>query len=167
MKIQAAVFYEPGVPFQVETLDLAAPRAGEVLVKVAAVGVCHSDWHLMTGATKHPLPVVPGHEGAGLVAGVGPGVDRVALGDHVALNWAPNCGKCFYCLNDRPSLCAAYVGPLWAGVMLDGSTRLSSAGGLFIRGKWSASRAPACTAGRGPAIIRRVARPMADRSGDL
>ena len=128
MKIQAAVFYEPGVPFQVETLDLAAPRAGEVLVKVAAVGVCHSDWHLMTGATKHPLPVVPGHEGAGLVAGVGPGVDRVALGDHVALNWAPNCGKCFYCLNDRPSLCAAYVGPLWAGVMLDGSTRLSKDG---------------------------------------
>jgi S-(hydroxymethyl)glutathione dehydrogenase / alcohol dehydrogenase len=128
VKIKAAVFYEPGVPFKVETLDLAAPGAGEVLVKVAAVGVCHSDWHLMTGATQHPLPVVPGHEGAGVVAGVGPGVDRVAQGDHVALNWAPNCGKCFYCLNDRPSLCAAYVGPLWAGTMLDGSTRLSKDG---------------------------------------
>ncbi len=128
MKIKAAVFYEPGVPFKVETLDLEEPRAGEVLVKVAAVGVCHSDWHLMTGATKHPLPVVPGHEGAGVVAAMGPGVERVKLGDHVALNWAPNCGKCFYCLNDRPSLCAAYVGPLWAGVMLDGSTRLSQNG---------------------------------------
>src|SRR5258707_11700366 len=128
MKIKAAVLYEPGMPFAVETLDLEAPRAGEVLVKVAAVGVCHSDWHLMTGATKHPLPVVPGHEGAGVVAAVGPGVNVVALGDHVALNWAPNCGKCFYCLNDRPSLCAAYVGPLWAGVMLDGSTRLSKDG---------------------------------------
>src|SRR5258708_31045301 len=128
MKIKAAVFYEPGVPFRVEVLDLEAPRAGEVLVKVAAVGVCHSDWHLMTGATKPPLPVVPGHEGAGVVAGVGPGVARVALGDHVALNWAPNCGKCFYCLNDRPSLCAAYVAPIWAGTMLDGSTRLSKGG---------------------------------------
>jgi len=128
MKIKAAVFYEPGVPFKVETLDLEAPRAGEVLVKVTAVGVCHSDWHLMTGATRHPLPVVPGHEGAGVVETVGPGVDRVKPGDHVALNWAPNCGKCFYCLNDRPSLCAAYVGPLWAGTMLDGSTRLSKAG---------------------------------------
>jgi S-(hydroxymethyl)glutathione dehydrogenase/alcohol dehydrogenase len=128
MKIQAAVFYEPGVPFKVETLDLEEPRAGEVLVKVAAVGVCHSDWHLMTGATKHPLPVVPGHEGAGVVAAVGPGVTRVRPGDHLALNWGPNCGKCFYCLNDRPSLCAAYVGPLWAGVMLDGTTRLSKNG---------------------------------------
>jgi S-(hydroxymethyl)glutathione dehydrogenase/alcohol dehydrogenase len=128
MKIKAAVFYEPHVPFSVETLDLEEPRAGEVLVKVAAVGVCHSDWHLMTGATRHPLPVVPGHEGAGVVAALGPGVTRVKPGDHLALNWAPNCGKCFYCLNDRPSLCAAYVGPLWAGVMLDGSTRLSKNG---------------------------------------
>src|SRR5262249_44581406 len=111
MQIRAAVFRAPGVPFSIESLDLDEPRDGEVLVKVAAVGVCHSDWHLMTGATKHPLPVVPGHEGAGVVAAVGPGVSRVQPGDHVALNWAPNCGKCFYCLNDRPSLCAAYVGP--------------------------------------------------------
>jgi NDMA-dependent alcohol dehydrogenase len=128
MKTKAAVFYEPQQPFQIETLDLAPPRAGEVLVKVAAVGVCHSDWHLMTGATKHPVPVVPGHEGAGVVEAVGPGVTRVQPGDHVALNWAPNCGQCFYCLNERPSLCATYVGPLWAGTMMDGSTRLSKEG---------------------------------------
>ncbi|MCB9136698.1 MAG: alcohol dehydrogenase catalytic domain-containing protein, partial [Anaerolineales bacterium] len=64
MKVQAAVFYEQGIPFKIETLDLQDPQSGEVLVKVAAAGVCHSDWHLMTGATKHPLPVVPGHEGA-------------------------------------------------------------------------------------------------------
>ena len=128
MKIQAAVFYEPHAPFKVETLDLEPPRTGEVLVKVAAAGVCHSDWHLMTGATKHPLPVVPGHEGAGVVEAVGPGVTRVKPGDHVALNWAPNCGACFYCLNDRPSLCSAYVGPLWAGTMMDGTPRLSQDG---------------------------------------
>lgn len=128
MKVQAAVFYEVGVPFKIETLDLEAPRAGEVLVRVAAAGVCHSDWHLMTGATRHTTPVVPGHEGAGVVEAVGEGVTRVKPGDHVALNWAPNCGSCFYCLNDRPSLCSTYVGPLWAGTMMDGTTRLSKEG---------------------------------------
>lgn len=128
MKIQAAVFDEPNVPFKVETLDLESPRAGEVLVKVAAAGVCHSDWHLMTGATQHATPVVPGHEGAGIVEAVGEGVSRVKPGDQVILNWAPNCGSCFYCLHDRPSLCSTYVGPLWAGVMLDGTTRLSRNG---------------------------------------
>jgi NDMA-dependent alcohol dehydrogenase len=128
MKVKAAVFYEEGVPFQVEELDLEAPRQGEVLVKVAAAGVCHSDWHLMTGATKHPLPVVPGHEGAGVVQAVGEDVRRLQPGDHVALNWAPNCGHCFYCLRDRPSLCSTYVGPVWAGTMMDGTTRLSKDG---------------------------------------
>ncbi len=128
MKIKAAVFRETGVPFSVETLDLAEPRAGEVLVRVAAAGVCHSDWHLMTGATRHTTPVVPGHEGAGVVVAVGPNVSLVTLGDHVALNWAPSCGACFYCLHDRPSLCDTYVGPIWAGTMMDGATRLSQDG---------------------------------------
>jgi NDMA-dependent alcohol dehydrogenase len=124
MKIQAAVLYEPGVPFSIERLDLEPPRAGEVLIKVAAAGVCHSDWHLMTGATAHALPVVPGHEGSGIVVSIGPGVTRVKPGDHVALNWAPSCGNCFYCLHERPSLCSTYVEPIWAGTMLDGTTRL-------------------------------------------
>ena len=128
MKVSAAVFYERGVPFSVETLDLEGPKAGEVLVKMAAAGVCHSDWHLMTGATQHKTPVVPGHEGAGVVEAVGEGVSRVKPGDHVALNWAPNCGECFYCLRDRPSLCETFVGPLWGGTMLDGTTRFSKDG---------------------------------------
>jgi Zn-dependent alcohol dehydrogenase len=125
MKIRAAVFREPGVPFSVETLDLAEPRSGEVLIKVAATGVCHSDWHLMTGATQHPVPAVIGHEGAGVVADVGPHVEGLRVGQHVALSWAPNCGECFYCRRDRPSLCGAYLEPIWAGTMLDGTTRLS------------------------------------------
>jgi Zn-dependent alcohol dehydrogenase len=128
MKIKAAVFYKPNTPFQIETLDLAKPRSGEVLVRVGAVGVCHSDWHVMTGATPHPVPCVVGHEGAGTVETVGAGVNRVRVGDHVALNWAPNCGTCFYCMNGRPSLCATYVGPIWAGTMMDGTTRLSKDG---------------------------------------
>lgn len=125
MQIRAAVFYEPHSPFQIEALDLQPPQPGEILVKMAAAGVCHSDWHLMTGATRHPLPVVPGHEGAGVVEAVGLGVTRVQPGDHVALNWAPSCGSCFYCLRERPSLCQTYVEPIWAGTMLDGTTRLT------------------------------------------
>ncbi len=125
MKIQAALITTPNEPLHVETLDLAPPRAGEVLVQIKACGVCHSDYHLMTGATKHPLPVVPGHEGAGVVEAVGDGVTHIQPGDHVVLNWAPNCGRCFYCLRGKPNLCDTFVGPIWNGVMLDGTPRLS------------------------------------------
>jgi len=124
MQIQAALLTTPHQPLQIETLQLDPPRAGEVLVRIAACGVCHSDYHLMTGATRHPLPVVPGHEGAGVVEAVGEGVTAIHPGDHVVLNWAPNCGQCFYCLRDRPSLCNTFVGPIWDGVMLDGTPRL-------------------------------------------
>lgn len=130
MKIRAAVFYEPNDPFRIEMLDLEPPQAGEVLVKVAAAGVCHSDWHLMTGATQFPTPVVPGHEGAGVVAAIGPGVSRIKPGDHVALSWAPICGSCFYCLNEQPNLCSTYVETKWSGLMLDGASRLSKDGRL-------------------------------------
>ncbi len=125
MKIKAAVLYEANQPFQIETVDLEPPQAGEVLVKVAAAGVCHSDYHLVTGDTKHAMPVVAGHEGAGVVEAVGEGVTGLKPGDNVALNWAPNCGECFYCLRDRPSLCTTYIEPLWAGTMMDGTPRLS------------------------------------------
>lgn len=125
MKTRAALLVAPNQPFQIESVELQDPRAGEVLVKIAAVGVCHSDWHLVTGSTKHPMPVIPGHEGAGVVEAVGPGVDDIKPGDHVALNWAPSCGQCFYCLRGRSNLCETYTAPIWAGTMLDGSTRLS------------------------------------------
>ena len=128
MKIRAAVLHGVGQPFSVEEVDLAEPQANEVLVKVKAVGVCHSDWHLVTGDTKHPLPLVAGHEGSGIVETIGEGTSRVKPGDSVALNWAPNCGHCFYCNIGRPSLCDAYVGPIWAGTMIDRTTRLSLRG---------------------------------------
>jgi Zn-dependent alcohol dehydrogenase len=128
LKVRAAVVRQAGAPILVETLDLEPPRSGEVLVKIAATGVCHSDWHIATGDTEHPLPVALGHEGAGVVADVGDGVTRVQVGDHVALNWAPSCGSCFYCEGGRPSLCGKFVEPIWAGTMLDGTTRLSSSG---------------------------------------
>jgi NDMA-dependent alcohol dehydrogenase len=124
MNIQAALLLGAHQPFQIEELELDEPRAGEVLVKIAASGVCHSDYHLVTGATQHPMPVVPGHEGAGIVEAVGPGVSGIQAGDHVILNWAPDCGHCFYCLRGKPNLCETFVGPIWAGTMLDGTTRL-------------------------------------------
>jgi len=128
MKVQAAVLFDHSQPFVIEELDLGEPRQGEVRVRLAASGVCHSDWHLVTGATKHPMPVVAGHEGAGVVEAVGPGVHRVAPGDHVVLSWSPACGHCFYCLNSKPNLCDSFVGPIWAGTMLDGTPRLSLKG---------------------------------------
>lgn len=124
MNIRAAVLDAPHRPFTIETLTLDAPGPGEVLVRLTAAGVCHSDWHLVTGATQHPMPVVAGHEGAGVVEAVGPGVTRVQPGDHVVLSWTPDCGECFYCQHDKPNLCETFTGPIWAGVMLDGTPRL-------------------------------------------
>ncbi|CAG0932335.1 partial NDMA-dependent alcohol dehydrogenase, partial [Planctomycetaceae bacterium] len=124
MNIQAAVLHAPNTTFSIETLTLDEPRAGEAQVKIAACGVCHSDYHLASGTTRHPMPVVCGHEGAGVVEAVGAGVTRVQPGDHVALSWTPDCGQCFYCLRGQPNLCETYTEPIWAGTMLDGTTRL-------------------------------------------
>lgn len=128
MQIQAAVLYAPNTPFEIRTLTLDEPRHGEVRVKIAASGVCHSDYHLVTGTTRHPMPVVCGHEGAGIVEAVGEGVTRVKPGDHVTLSWTPDCGHCFYCMRGQPNLCETYTEPIWAGTMLDGTTRLHENG---------------------------------------
>ncbi len=125
MKIQAALLRNAHEPFAIQQLDLQPPQEGEVQVQIKATGVCHSDWHIVSGDTPHPMPVVLGHEGAGIVESVGKGVKGIKPGDHVALNWAPNCGHCFYCLRDRPNLCTTLVEPIWAGTMMDGTTRLS------------------------------------------
>src|SRR5919199_3365063 len=87
--MQAAVLYEPRQPLIIEDLQLDPPKAGEVRVRVAANGVCHSDLHVMTGDLRMPLPIVLGHEGAGIVAEVGPGVTSVREGDHVVLSFQP------------------------------------------------------------------------------
>jgi Zn-dependent alcohol dehydrogenase len=142
MKINAAVLREINVPFTIEELDLAPPGPKEVLIQVKAAGVCHSDWHLFTGATKYPLPLVPGHEGAGIVVAVGTEVTRVRVGDHVSLNWAANCGECFYCKHDLPCLCAAYNVSNWAGTMPDGTTRFSKEGAPFYQFKMLGCFAP-------------------------
>lgn len=126
--MKAAVLHGPGTRFRIEDVQLDPPRDSEALVRIAATGVCRSDHHLLSGTTPHPMPVVCGHEGAGVVEEVGGGVTRVRPGDHVVLSWAPTCGSCFFCTHGLPAQCEAFLAPLWAGTMMDGTTRLSLPG---------------------------------------
>ncbi len=89
-------------PLEVREITVDDPRAGEVLVRMAASGVCHSDLHTLDGMLPFPLPVVLGHEGAGVVEAVGPNVSGVTPGDHVMLSWVPYCGRCRMCARGRP-----------------------------------------------------------------
>src|SRR5439155_985080 len=126
MKATAAVMYEVKKPLVIEEVELLEPRAHEVLVKWAANGVCHSDYHVMNGDVPHPLPVVLGHEAAGVVLSVGPFVETVKPGDHVCSSYIPSCGKCGYCIGGQPTMCALRDKPRW--LMLDGTTRFRKNG---------------------------------------
>jgi NDMA-dependent alcohol dehydrogenase len=130
MKIKAAVLYELGGRLEVEDIELAAPKDGEVLVKVAAAGVCHSDISVIDGVIPFPLPVVLGHEGSGVVESVGPGVDHVQSGDHVIFSFIPACGECFYCLRGMTNLCEPAL--RLGGNLFDGTTRLTNGKGASL-----------------------------------
>jgi S-(hydroxymethyl)glutathione dehydrogenase / alcohol dehydrogenase len=125
--MRASVLFEQGKPLSVEELELEPPRTGEVLVRMAASGVCHSCLHAADGSWKGvPVPIVLGDEGAGVVEQVGPGVDTLGVGDHVILSWAPTCGRCHYCVVGRPNLCERRQPG--RGVLPDGTTRMSLRG---------------------------------------
>jgi Zn-dependent alcohol dehydrogenase len=126
MRATAAVLYEIKKPVVVEDVELLEPGASEVLVKWRANGVCHSDLHVITGDYPHPLPVVLGHEAAGVVEKIGPGVQTVKPGDHVCSSYIPSCGACGYCIGGQPTMCALRDKPRW--FMLDGTTRLRKNG---------------------------------------
>ena len=126
--MKAAVLYELNAPVQVEDVDLDSPKAGEVRVKIAANGVCHSDYSVIHGVLRSPLPVVLGHEGAGVVEEVGPGVSLVKAGDHVVLSFAPYCGRCYYCSIGSPVLCTNMRMTMGKGTLLDGTCRLKKNG---------------------------------------
>jgi Zn-dependent alcohol dehydrogenase len=125
--MRAAVLYEFGSPLRVRDVDLDPPRDGEVLVRMAASGVCRSDWHTVRGIHPHPLPVVLGHEGSAIVEDVGPGVRGLAPGDHVVLSWLPYCGSCARCVAGRPNLCER-MQAFDAGRLADGTTRMHADG---------------------------------------
>jgi S-(hydroxymethyl)glutathione dehydrogenase/alcohol dehydrogenase len=141
MKSRAAVLWGINQEWKIEEIDIDPPKAGEVLVNWKAAGLCHSDEHLVTGDMVPPaevwplmgiedfFPVIGGHEGAGVVVEVGPGVTSVQPGDHVSASFVPSCGRCRYCSTGRQNLCDAGIGTFVGGMITDGTHR------HFINGK--------------------------------
>src|SRR5438552_5733505 len=129
MKIRAAVLEQFGSPLEVQELELAEPRAGEVLVRLVACGVCHTDLFTASGADPSGyVPTVLGHEGAGVVERAGESVNSLAPGDHVVTLFSPQCRECVHCLDPRTNLCLAIREQQGLGHLPDGTTRLSRDG---------------------------------------
>src|SRR3954468_3779065 len=129
MKTRAAVLEEFGAPLKVQEIDLAEPKAGEVLVRLEACGVCHTDMYTASGADPSGYaPTVLGHEGAGVVEAIGPDVADLAVGDHVVTLFSPQCRECEHCRSDRTNLCLAIREQQNKGYLPDGTTRLSRDG---------------------------------------
>ncbi len=125
MRIRAALLPRTGASLEVRELELAPPGPGEVLVRLHASGVCHSDLNAIDGTAATRCPAVLGHEGAGIVEETGPGVGGLAPGTHVALSWMPSCGSCEECARNLPHLCRTAWGAMAHGGLLDGTPRLS------------------------------------------
>src|SRR5690606_12220090 len=129
MKTLAAVAFEAGKPLEIVELDLEGPKAGEVLIRVVASGVCHTDAYTLSGDDPEGLfPSVLGHEGGGIVEAVGTGVTSVKPGDHVIPLYTPECGTCRFCTSGKTNLCQAIRSTQGQGLMPDGSSRFSYQG---------------------------------------
>lgn len=129
MDVRAAVAYKAGAPLTIETVQLQGPRAGEVLVEIKATGICHTDAFTLSGDDPEGLfPAILGHEGAGIVVDVGPGVTSLKKGDHVIPLYTPECRQCEYCLSRKTNLCQAIRTTQGKGLMPDGSSRFSIGG---------------------------------------
>lgn len=140
MKTRAAVLrrsgltmpYADSTPLAIEEVTLDAPGTGEVLVRIAAAGLCHSDLSVVNGDRPRPVPMVLGHEAAGVVEELGPGVDDLARGDHVVMVFVPSCGACVPCMSGRPALCEPGAAANGAGTLLSGARRLRTSSGEEI-----------------------------------
>ena len=129
MKTRAAVAYEAGKPLEIEEIDLQGPEPGEVLIRIVATGVCHTDAYTLSGADPEGLfPSVLGHEGGGVVEEVGQGVTSLAVGDHVIPLYTPECRQCSFCTSGKTNLCQAIRATQGKGLMPDGSSRFSKSG---------------------------------------
>ena len=129
MDVRAAVAFEAGKPLSIETVQLDGPREGEVLVEIKATGICHTDKYTLSGADPEGLfPAILGHEGAGIVVDVGPGVRSLRRGDHVIPLYTPECRECDYCLSRKTNLCQKIRTTQGRGVMPDGTSRFSLGG---------------------------------------
>ena len=132
MKVKAAVAWGPGQPLSIETVDLDGPKKGEVLVKIVASGVCHTDAYTLSGVDPEGLfPVILGHEGAGIVETIGEGVTSLKKGDHVIPLYTPECRTCKFCLSGKTNLCQRIRATQGRGLMPDGTSRFSKDGKLI------------------------------------
>ena len=133
MYVQAAIATGAGEPLAIDTVRLDGPREGEALVEIKATGVCHTDAYTLSGADPEGLfPAILGHEGAGVVVEVGPGVDSVAVGDHVIPLYTPECGACKFCTSGKTNLCGAIRETQGRGLMPDGTSRFSRGGETIL-----------------------------------
>ncbi|NOR68776.1 MAG: alcohol dehydrogenase catalytic domain-containing protein, partial [Methylomarinum sp.] len=129
MKTRAAVAWEANSPLVIEEIDLQGPQQGEVLVRMVATGVCHTDMFTLSGDDPEGIfPTVLGHEGGGIVEEAGAGVTTLKVGDHVIPLYTPECGKCKFCLSGKTNLCQAIRATQGKGLMPDGTTRFSKNG---------------------------------------
>jgi S-(hydroxymethyl)glutathione dehydrogenase / alcohol dehydrogenase len=126
---KAAVLHAPRTPLAIETVAATDLAACDVLVRIKAVGLCHTDLEVIEGALRNPMPIVLGHEASGVVEQVGREARGVAVGDHVVLSWNPHCGHCFYCDRDLPILCESYLAQAPLAVQFDGKSRARLADG--------------------------------------
>jgi S-(hydroxymethyl)glutathione dehydrogenase / alcohol dehydrogenase len=156
VKSRAAVFYGPDRPLEVREVDLEDPRAGEVVVRMAAVGICGTELHSIRGEWTRPTPSVLGHEGAGVVEAVGDAVTAIAPGDEVILSWAPSCGECADCRRGRPAACINLHRAIGNGTLVDGTTGMTIDGETLYRGT-----ATGCLQER-VVVTERVALPAGD-----
>jgi S-(hydroxymethyl)glutathione dehydrogenase/alcohol dehydrogenase len=133
MKSRAAVAWQAGKPLSIEEVDVAPPKAGEVLVQIVATGVCHTDAYTLSGADPEgAFPVILGHEGGGIVREVGAGVSSVKPGDHVIPLYTPECGECKFCLSGKTNLCQKIRATQGKGLMPDGTSRFSIKGQTLL-----------------------------------
>ncbi len=145
MKVRAAVAWEAAKPLEIEEIELEGPKPGEVLVRLAATGVCHTDAYTLSGRDPEGLfPAVFGHEGAGVVEEVGAGVTSLEVGDHVIPLYTPECRQCRYCLSGKTNLCITLRATQGRGLMPDGTSRLSK-GGRMIHHYMGTSTFAECT----------------------
>src|ERR1700726_664092 len=133
LQYRAAVLHAAQTPMSIETVIMTGLKPTDVLVRIRAAGLCHTDLEVIEGSLRYPLPIVLGHEAAGIVERVGPAARGVKAGDHVVLSWNPHCGHCFHCDRDAPILCEQYLGEGPKAVPFDGEGRTTLADGRALQ----------------------------------
>jgi alcohol dehydrogenase len=160
MKMKAAVMYQQGLPrpfaqsrpLVIEEAELDPPGPGELLIEVAAAGLCHSDLSAIEGLRPRPLPIVIGHEGAGIVRECGPGVEGLQPGDHVVTVFVPSCGHCRYCVRGRPNICPSGFAARSAGTLITGTKRIKVNGEFINHGSGLSLFAQYCVVSRNAVV---------------